>query len=503
MRIAVGGFQHETNTFAPVKATLADFEAADAWPGLVSGGDLLDAVGGINLPITGFIDAARTSRHEIVPLLWCSATPSAQVTREAFEHIAAKLLEGLRAAGSVDAVFLDLHGAMVAEHIDDADGELLRRVRQLVGDDIPLVASLDFHANVSDLMIEQATALCSYRTYPHVDMAETGARTFRILQALRGRKLVHAVSRLPFLIPLTSQCTLIEPFAMLMAATARAEGESILACNFTPGFPAADVFDCGPSVFAYGRDQDAVGKTVNELSSRIAECEKEFALKIYSIEQTLREIDTATHNRGRPIILADTQDNPGGGGNADTTSLLKALASHRVPSVLAGVMFDPSAATRAHAAGVDATIELSLGAQTRFAGESPMTGSFKVLALGDGRFTGTGPYYKGARMALGPMALLRIGELTIAIASKKQQAADQAMFHHLGIEPREFAVLALKSSVHFRADFGPIASRVLVVDAPGPNIADPEQLPFTKLRPEVHTRPATKKNFVSPVARSP
>jgi len=147
MRIAIGGFQHETNTFAPNPATLADFEAADGWPGLVRGAEMLDAVRGINLPIAGFISEALQDGHTLVPLTWCSAAPSAHVTKAAYEQIAAALLDDLRSVRHLDGIYLDLHGAMVAEHIDDADGELLRRVRKLVGNDLPVVASLDFHAN--------------------------------------------------------------------------------------------------------------------------------------------------------------------------------------------------------------------------------------------------------------------------------------------------------------------------------------------------------------------
>ena len=148
---------------------------------------MLEAVAGINLPATGFVQEARSLHHELVPLTWCSAQPSGRVTRDAFERISALLLEDLRRAGSVDGVYLDLHGAMVAEHVDDADGELLRRVRGLVGADVPIVASLDYHANVSALMALAASALVSYRTYPHVDMAECGAQAARVLRDLLGR----------------------------------------------------------------------------------------------------------------------------------------------------------------------------------------------------------------------------------------------------------------------------------------------------------------------------
>lgn len=491
MLIAVGGFQHETNTFAPQKATFADFEAPDAWPGLTRGPALLDAVRGINLPAAGFIDEAHALGHRIHPLVWCSASPSAHVTRDAYERISAMLLEDLRKSAHVDAVYLDLHGAMVAEHVDDADGELLRRVREVVGPGTPVVASLDFHANVSTFMVEQASALVAYRTYPHTDISDSGIRALRVLLDIHahGARRHARLQQLPFLIPLTSQSTLVEPLASLMQETAQRERAPIAALNFTPGFPAADVADCGPAVFGSGFDASALEQTIEQLAQRIASCESEFALDLVSIDAAIRDIARAAHVRGRPIVLADTQDNPGGGGTADTTSLLKALIAHGRHCVLAGVICDPNAAARAHAAGVNANVEIGLGGHCGPPGETPIAARFKVVALGDGRFTATGPFYRGSRMELGPMALLALDGMRIAVASRKQQAADQAMFRHLGVEPRDFAVVALKSSVHFRADFGAIASRVLVVAAPGHNVADPARLPFTRLRPGVRLRP--------------
>ena len=489
MRLAVGGFQHETNTFARHKATLRDFELPDAWPGLTRGPAMFEAVRGINLPAAGFIEEAHSAGHTVVPLTWCSATPSAHVERAAYEHIVGLLLEDLRAHRDVDAIYLDLHGAMVAEHIDDADGELLRRVRSEVGPQMPIVASLDFHANVSPLMVEAASGLLAYRTYPHTDMAASGERAMRLVYDLRRGTPARALRQLPFLIPLTSQCTLAEPMASAMLQTVVHERAPNISCNFTPGFPAADVAECGPTAFGYGYDADHLQRTVAEIAEFVQGHEQEFALEIHDIASALREVARTPSGRGQPIVLADTQDNPGGGGTADTTSLLKALIARGGEPVLAGVLCDRVAAARAHAAGVGATVELALGAQSGVAGETPIHARYEVLALGDGKFTATGPFYLGSRMNLGPMALLRVGNVQIAIASRKQQAADQAMFRHLGAEPREFAVLVLKSSVHFRADFGPIAKRILIVAAPGANIADPSRLPFTKLRPDVRLAP--------------
>jgi microcystin degradation protein MlrC len=489
-RIAVGGFQHETNTFATVPATYADFEAPDAWPGLTRGVALFEAVAGVNLPAAGFVQEARSLHHHLLPLTWCSAQPSGRVTRDAYERISALLLDDLRAHGAVDAVYLDLHGAMVAEHVDDADGEILRRVRDAVGPAVPIVASLDFHANLSPQMAQAATALVTYRTYPHVDMAETGARAARVMHdVLRGARAANHLEQADFLIPLTSQSTLAEPLQSLMAEAAAAERSPLLSVCLAPGFPAADVADCGPAVYACGTEAAAVTSTARRIAAELHRHEAEFALELFTVEQAIAQVARAATARGRPIILADTQDNPGAGGNADTMSLIKALVASGVQRVLAGVLCDPDAAARAHAAGMDATVDLALGARTGTAGETPLRARFRVRGLGDGRFTGTGPFYHGGRFELGPMALLETGGVHIAVASRKQQAADQAMFRHLGAEPADHAVLALKSSVHFRADFGPIASRIMVVEAPGPNIADPARLRFTRLRPGMRTSP--------------
>ena len=492
-RIAVAGFQHETNTFAPLKATLADFEQADAWPGLTEGPALFDAVKGINLPAAGFIDEARSLGHELVPLLWCSAQPSAHVTRDAFETICQRIIARLAKALPVDAVYLDLHGAMVAEHIEDADGEVLARVRALVGATVPVVASLDFHANVSARMVECADGLVSYRSYPHVDMTETGVRAAALLHDLfTSPSPAKCHASLPFLIPLTSQCTLVDPLRSLMAQAQSLERDPVTSLCFTPGFPAADVPECGPSIFGYARDPDVLAKATRTLVGTALEREHEFALELISVEQATRLAHDADIPRDRPLILADTQDNPGAGGNADTMSLLKALVAARVEGVLAGVIWDAECAARAHAAGQGTSIDLALGARSGFPGETPLVARFTVEQLGDGRFTGTGPFYRGGRFELGPMALLRTGSTRVVVASRKQQAADTAMFRHVGAEPFASRVLMLKSSVHFRADFGDQASRIVIVEAPGPNVADPSQLPFRRLPADKRLTPLRK-----------
>jgi microcystin degradation protein MlrC len=260
-RIAVGGFQHETNTFSHTRADLEDFLAADAWPALAKGAEMTRAVAGMNLPISGFSEEALSLGYEIVPLLWCSATPSGPVTEDAFESIWAMIAEEL-GEESLDGVYLDLHGAMVAELFDDGEGEILRRVRNIVGDKAPIVASLDLHANVSPAMVEESSVLLAYRTYPHVDMAETGRRAARVMDVLLSspHEPHHkSFSELPFLIPIPWQCTLIEPMSSLVTYAEKLEKKKgILSLSLTTGFPLADIPDCGPAVMAYGTDDASV-----------------------------------------------------------------------------------------------------------------------------------------------------------------------------------------------------------------------------------------------------
>ena len=490
-RIAIGGFQHETNTFAPSLATLAEFEAGDEWPELTSGAGLPDRVRGMNLPIAGFIDEAERSGHRLLPTTWGSASPSSYVTEHAYEHIAGLILGGLRAARPFDAVYLCLHGAMVTEHLEDGEGELLRRVRSLVGDDIPVVASLDFHSNTTPQMVEHADALVGFRTYPHIDMADTGRRTARHLHGmLNGSGAVHkAFRQIPFMIPLNWQCTTSEPMRTIMEMRDALEGTAVESLTVAAGFPAADIHHCGPSLLGYGRSRDAVERAIEEMAREVERRESGFEGVLHSPDDGVRRAIEIAGTASRPVVIADTQDNPGAGGDSDTTGMLRALVDHDAPRAALGMMVDPEAALAAHRAGAGSEIDIALGGKSGIPGDAPFAAEFKVEQVGDGQFVGTGPMYGGARMNLGPMASLRIRDIRILVGSRKAQLADQAMYRHCGIEPTTRKIIVNKSSVHFRADFEPIASEVLICVAPGPMVADPGALPWTRLRPGLRIRP--------------
>ena len=489
-RIAIGGFQHETNTFAPSKADYAAFEAGGGWPGVQYGEPLFGAVEGANIPAAGGITALRAAGHSLVATAWAAASPSAQVTADAYERIAGELIARLKGATPVDGVYLDLHGAMVVESFDDGEGELLRRVRDAVGPRVPIVASLDLHANVTRAMIERSDALVAYRTYPHVDMAETGARAARVLDAMvrTGQRPDGGFRPLDYLTGLPSQCSFIEPCRSIYRELEAIEQKDGVTLSFTPGFPMADFAECGMAVFGYGANAK---QAVERLHRIVADAEPRFALELHSAPDAVRR----ARNRGAvgtPVVLADTQDNPGAGGNGDTTGLLRALIAQKAEDAALGLLIDPASATRAHEAGQGSTLAFSLGGKSAVPGDAPLDGEFSVERLGDGRFTCTGPMFKGFRMTLGDMALLRSRAapgVRVVLASRKCQAADQEMFRHVGVEPRRCRVVALKSSVHFRADFEPMAKEVLVVKAPGPALADPAEFPWRKLRKGVRLHP--------------
>ncbi|MDB5835448.1 MAG: hypothetical protein JWR14_5278 [Caballeronia sp.] len=487
-RIGIAGFLHETNTFAASRASFATFVEADAWPGLLVGEEMFSAVSGVNLAIDGFIQAARTS-HELVPLLWASANPSGPVTQDAFEAIAFMLDRMIRDAGRLDALFLDLHGAMVSEHLEDGEGELLRRLRRRVGCTMPIVAALDFHANITPAMIEHASGLLPYRSYPHVDMAQTGQRAHVLLDRLLAGEVLHKGYRqVPFLIPMPWQSTLSEPMRGLVALGESLASEQVFAADFVPGFPLADIQQSGPSVIAYGANQRAVESAVESLTQAVLTRRADFGGRLYlPAEAVAHALEQGLRPGGGTVILADTQDNPGGGGGGDTTDILHELLRQKAQRVCAGVVCDAGFVEAATHAGISAVIYVPLGGVGGL-GAGPVQAPFEVLALGSGRFTGTGPFYHGCHMDLGAMARVRCGGphgIEIVVSSRKQQAADQAMFRHVGADPADYRILVLKSSVHFRADFAALADEILVVAAPGINVADLRQLRYEKLRPGV------------------
>ncbi|MCC7282142.1 MAG: M81 family metallopeptidase, partial [Acetobacteraceae bacterium] len=420
-------------------------------------------------------------------------SPAGPVERAAFERISAMIVADLSdamRAGPIDGVYLDLHGAMLAEDFPDGEAELLRRVRAVVGPDIPITASLDPHANVTARMVELADALAPFRTYPHVDMKNAGARAARLLldRIARGRPFARAFVALDFWIPLTSQCTMMPPMAPAMAERAKlAARHGVAELAFCFGFPYADFDGCQPSIAAYADTEAQANEAAAAMKAWLDAHETTFQLDVKAADQAVAEAIRIAAAATRPVVLADTQDNPGGGGHGDTTGLLGELIRQGAQGAVLAIINDAESAAACHAAGEGAEVNLSLGGKSDGA---PIAIRAKVERLSDGKFTCTGAMGAGNPADLGATALVRVADgVRVVVTSRKMQALDQALLRHVGIEPGEQKILALKSSVHFRADFQPIAEAVIVAVAPGPVTADPSGFPFKHLRKGIRLKP--------------
>jgi microcystin degradation protein MlrC len=492
MRIAVGGFLHESHSFAPAPTTYADFLQPGGLPAFSAGADLIAAMRPRSVPLAGAIAEAEAAGVDLVPLAWGFANPAGPVQDEAFERIAARICAPLSIAldeGPVDGVYLDLHGAAVVDSFPDAEGELLRRVRAIVGEAMPLTVSLDPHANLTGQMVRLADAVVPFRTYPHVDMKAAGARAMQLLitRIERGRPWARAFRQLDFWIPLGSQCTLMPPMQTVMTERAGlAERLGTVELAFCFGFPYADFVGCGATVAAFADTQARADAAADALLAFVDAQEASFVQDTLPAGEAVAEAKRLATAARRPVVLADTQDNPGGGGHGDTTGLLAELVQQRAEGAVVCLINDAASAAACVAAGVGAPVRLSLGGKSD---GMPFVCSARVEKLTDGVFTLTGPMGAGNPGNLGDTALLNIQGVRVMVTSRKMQALDQAILRHVGIEPAACSIIALKSSVHFRADFGPIAEQVIVAISPGPVVADPAVLNFQHVRAEIRRRP--------------
>jgi microcystin degradation protein MlrC len=492
LRIAIGGFLHESHSFAPRPTTWAEFVQPGGFPGLCQGAALIGAVRGSSVPIAGAIAAGEAAGATLVPLAWAIANPAGPIEDEAFERIAALLCAGLSAAADeapLDGVYLDLHGAALAESFPDAEGELLRRVRAIVGAKVPVAISLDPHANLTAEMVRLADMAVPFRTYPHVDMKVAGARAMELLLAriARGAPWARAFRPLDFWIPIGSQCTLMAPMDRVMAERAeRAAAPGVAELAWCFGFPYADFAGCGPAVAAWGETEADAVAAAEAFAAFVAAHESAFVQETWTAAEAVAEALRTSGSAGGPVVLADTQDNPGGGGHGDTTGLLAELVRQRATGAVLCLINDSDSAAACHAAGEGARVDLALGGRSD---GLAFACTARVERLTDGRFTLTGPMGAGNPADLGPSALIEVGGVRVIVVSRKMQALDQAILRHVGIEPASCPILALKSSVHFRADFGAIAQRVLVTIAPGPVVADPATLNFRHVPAAMRRRP--------------
>jgi len=487
MRFASIGLLHETNTFASQPTTLADFILSSGEDPDFPNDQLAERSRNTETVLGGALERAEGQGVEILPLFHARAQPAGTVEQSAYEQMKGLLLERLREVLPVDGVLLELHGAMVTETHEDAEGDMVSCVRETVGPDVPVVMTLDLHANITQQMVDGSDVIIGYDTYPHCDMGDRGREALDLLARMaRGEvRPQMGYCQLPLLTMPPGQCTLAEPMESVLDRLHALEPEpGILTATMSCGFPFADIHDAGASVVVVtDGDRELADRKAGEFGDYVFSRRAEFDVELTPVSEAIR---IAREEADGPVILADGSDNPGGGAPCDGTVILRELIDSEMTDAVLGILYDPETVAQAHDAGVGETIEAAIGGRTDDEHGVPISAPAYVRVLGDGRFTYQGPMARGSRGNFGRMAVLIVGGVTVVLAERRNQLLDMEMLRCVGVEPTRQKLIAVKSAVHFRAHFGPIASRILDADTPGVHRPDFSKLTYQNVRRPIY-----------------
>lgn len=487
MRLAIAGLAHETNTFAGGMTDYSAFEGKSGRPSLYRGREIFDALRGKNICAGGFIAAAEKPGVELAPLLWASAQPSGTVRHEAYLRLRDEILDRLRKARPIDGVLLDLHGAMVTDQCEDVEGDFIREVRALAGSGVPVIATLDLHANITERMAHEAAALIGYDTYPHVDYFERGAEAANLAAAILNKAVspVTAYRQLNMIIAPPKQCTMQGPMADAFRLVHEMEHRpGIINITLSGGFPFADIRDAGVSVVVTANADKALAeRTADELARYLWSRRGDFKASLTPVREA---VEYALRTKRGPVVLADGSDNPGGGAPCDGTVMLDALVRANVPSAVVAIIADPEAVAQAHMAGAGRRTTLVVGGKTDKRHGPPLTLTGEVRWAGEKDYVNKGAMMTGMRVSMGRAAVFAVNNVEVILTENRFQPFDCEALRCLGIEPRERLLIGLKSAVHFRADYQPIAAKIFDLDTPGihsPNLFNYE---YRRLRRPIY-----------------
>src|SRR6266436_3057504 len=463
-RVLTARFMHETNTFSRVPTDMAMIRRRDYH----LENEIPEAFRGTRSAFGATFEAADKFGWSLVHPVSANPNPSGIVTDEAFERITAMILDAVEMKGPIDGVLLHLHGAMVSDNHEDAEGELLARLRRHLGAEAPIVVTLDLHANVTQRMVDNASALIAYRTYPHIDYYERAWQGAELLErAMQGEIRPRTViARRPMLYGLDHGRTQRGPMAELIArGEALEQSGAALVVSICAGFSRANIRDVGRSVTVTVDDSNPQGQAIAEEFMDYAWETRDFTtVKLLSVAEVVA-LARKGKSGDKPLVVADYTDNPGGGGYGDATAFLKGLVEAGVESVAFHAICDPEAVQDGMRAGVGTKTTLTLGGKTDpTMGGGPLSLSGEVVCLTNGRFIAYGPMGGGVERNYGPSMVFRVGGIEVIVITNNGQATDLAQFTSLGIDPRRYRTVAVKSMQHFRAAFEPIAREVVLVD---------------------------------------
>jgi microcystin degradation protein MlrC len=457
-RVLIAGISHETNTYCKDLTRRGEFYE-------LRGERALRALRGTRTDVGGMLRACEELGASVVPGLVAGASPSGTIEAATYAALKQEILDDIHRAGALDAVALALHGAGVAEGIDDLEADLVESVRALAGDRLRLVATFDLHGNVTERMAEGLDLMFGCHEYPHVDMDERGVEAIRAIPRLLAGEIspVHAVETVPVLLPTTT--TLFGPGQRIRDHCLSLEARpGVIDCTFFHGFPYTDTPLVGSHISATADGDRALAREIARAGAQaLWEARESFRVESISPAQA---IERALAVEGGPVVINETSDNPGGGTPGDGTHLLRAMVEAGLESACFGCICDPEAAEAAHRAGVGATLEIALGGRYDELHGAPLPVRAYVKSLTDGRFVWQA-MAAGTRANLGKMARLLVGGIDVLVSSRRTQTFDDEMFRLHGIDVRRYKIVALKSSNHFRAGFQQLARAIVTTDPPG------------------------------------
>lgn len=463
-RVLTAEISHETNSFSLQETD----ERAFMRRYVLMGTAAIAERGQANTELAGFLDVGRDHGWQVQHVLSAAAGPSGKVKLATFDWLCDPIISAIR-PNKFDGLLLGLHGAMDLDCCEDGEGELLRRIRSVVGPDMPIAITLDPHANVSRQMCALADIIVSFKTYPHVDMRDIGRQAGEILHRTMAGEIQPFTIRVsrPMLEEVNGGRTDIGPMIDRIAAAKDYERQpDVFAVSINAGFASADVAEVGPTVLVTGQGDFAAHTAFAESIADDIWNRRHEVLNDYLSVEEAAAIAVAYKPEKGPLIIADYADNPGAGGYGDSTNLLRALLDAGVSNACFGPMVDGEIAEELRSAVVGERVHVSLGGKTdaNFGG-GPLAVEIELVSVSDGHFTGDGPMIGGLSGTFGPTAVVRAGGIEILVVTIARQILDLQQFKAFGIDPHSKSVVALKSMQHFRAAFEPIAGQIIVCDS--------------------------------------
>lgn len=481
MRVAVGGIYHESNTFMAKPMTLARFSESH----LHYGPDILPHWRGTCSEMAGFFEGADRFHFKAIPTLMAWGMPSGTVTNEAFEKLAGDLVARLRSAAPLNGVLLSLHGAMVSEQYPDADGEILRRVREAIGPGVPLVATFDLHANLTEEMVRSSDALVGYKTYPHIDQVDRAIEAAGIVHRMMFGKLrPHmALARRPLFPHILSQSTEYSPMAEIIAAARQRENTpGIVSVSAAVGFPYTDVPHAGFAVLALGENPHAARTAAESLADLVWQRRTDFTRELTNPNTAVSEAIRIPEGL---TVLVDVGDNVGAGTPGDGTVLLSELFRQKARGALV-MLCDPEAVAASITAGVRKEVTLLVGGKCDRHHGHPVRITACVRMLSDGKYRNIGPLRDGVLEDQGRTAVLDTGGVLVVLTERRMPMWNLQQLRALGIEPTHLRIVVVKAAIAYRAAYEPIAAKIIEVDTPGLSAADVKQFQYNKLERPIY-----------------